>query len=63
MIWNEHIPRMHDTRLVTQARDSQPNTKRSIGRRRSRWGDKMRTVVIEPNSVLIRKLKKEEQRL
>ena len=38
-IWNEHISRMDDTRLVKKARDSQPNTKRSIGRPRKRWSD------------------------
>ena len=49
---------MDDTRLVKKARDSQPNTKRSIGRPGRGGVIAGRTVFMEQDRVLTRKLRK-----
>jgi hypothetical protein len=40
--WNEHITRMNPQRIVRQARDNHPRTRRSVGRPKKRWKDNLR---------------------
>jgi hypothetical protein len=39
--WNEHITRMNPQRIVRQARDNHPRTRRSVGRPKKRWKDNL----------------------
>jgi predicted GTPase len=39
--WNEHITRMNLQRIVRQARDNHPRTRRSVGRPKKRWKDNL----------------------